>query len=63
MTKLKIDNKEFDLDALSDDAKAQLVSLQFCDQELDRIQAQAAAGSARGCSQCVLAPRQRQLPD
>jgi hypothetical protein len=30
-------------DKLSDEAKAQLVSMQFCDQELARLQAQAAA--------------------
>ena len=40
---MKIDNIEYDTDKLSDEAKAQLVSLQFCDQELQRLQAQAAA--------------------
>jgi hypothetical protein len=40
---INIDNVEYDTDKLSDDAKAQLVSLQFCDQELARLQAQAAA--------------------
>ena len=43
MTTITIDNKEYDFDKLSDEAKAQLVSLQFCDQELQRLQAQAAA--------------------
>ena len=43
MTTIKIDNIEYDTDKLSDEAKAQLVSLQFCDQELQRLQAQAAA--------------------
>ena len=43
MTTIKIDDKEYDLDTLSDEAKAQLFSLQFCDQELQRLQAQAAA--------------------
>ena len=43
MTIITIDNKEYDIDSLSDEAKAQLVSLQFCDQELQRLQAQAAA--------------------
>jgi len=38
-----MDNKEYELNSLSDEAKAQLVSLQFCDQELARLQAQAAA--------------------
>ncbi len=40
---IKIDNIGYDTDKLSDEAKAQLVSLQFCDQELARLQAQAAA--------------------
>jgi len=40
---ITIDNKQFDLDSLSEDAKAQLISLQFCDQELARLQSQAAA--------------------
>ena len=43
MTKLNIDNIDYDTDKLSDEAKAQLVSFQFCDQELARLQAQAAA--------------------
>ena len=43
MTTITIDNKHYDLDTLSDEAKAQLMSLQFCDQELARLQAQAAA--------------------
>jgi hypothetical protein len=43
MATIKIDNIEYDTDKLSDEAKAQLVSLQFCDQELARLQAQAAA--------------------
>ncbi len=43
MTTITIDNKDYDLDQLPNEAKAQLVSLQFCDQELTRLQAQAAA--------------------
>jgi hypothetical protein len=43
MQKIKIDDKEYDFDKLSDEAKAQLASIQFCDQELQRLQAQAAA--------------------
>ena len=43
MTTINIDNVEYDTDKLSDEAKAQLVSLQFCDQELQRLQAKAAA--------------------
>ena len=40
---IKIDNIDYDTDKLSDEAKAQLASIQFCDQELQRLQAQAAA--------------------
>lgn len=40
MTTINIDNVHYDTDKLSDEAKAQLVSLQFCDQELGRLQAQ-----------------------
>ena len=43
MATIKIDNIDYDIDTLSNEAKAQLVSLQFCDQELQRLQAQAAA--------------------
>ena len=43
MTTIKIDDIDYDTDKLSDEAKAQLVSLQFCDQELARLQAQTAA--------------------
>jgi hypothetical protein len=43
MPTITIDNREYETDTLSDEAKAQLVSLQFCDQELARLQAQAAA--------------------
>lgn len=43
MTKISIDNKEYDLDSLSKEAKAQLASIQFVDAELARLQAQAAA--------------------
>jgi hypothetical protein len=42
MPTLKIDNNEYDLDTLSDECKAQLASLQFVEQELARLQAQAA---------------------
>lgn len=42
MPTLKIDNKEYDLDTLSDECKAQLASIQFVDQEVARLQAQAA---------------------
>ena len=43
MTTINIDNIEYDTEKLSDEAKAQLVSLQFCDQELARLEVQAAA--------------------
>ncbi len=43
MPTLKIDNKEYDLDSLSDECKAQLASIQFVEQELVRLQAKAAA--------------------
>ncbi len=43
MLTLKIDNKEYDLESLSDECKAQLASIQFLEQELVRLQAQAAA--------------------
>jgi hypothetical protein len=46
MTTIKIDNVEYKVDKLSNETKAQLVSLQFCDQELQRLQAQAAVRSA-----------------
>jgi len=38
---ITIDNKEYDLDKLSDEAKAQIVSIQFVDAELQRVNAQA----------------------
>jgi hypothetical protein len=43
MAKINIDNVDYDTDKLSDEAKAQLVSVQYVDQELARLQAQAAA--------------------
>ena len=43
MTTIKVNNVDYDIDTLSNEAKAQLASLQFCDQELQRLQAQAAA--------------------
>ena len=42
MASINIDNMDYDIDTLSDEAKAQLQSLQFCDAELARLQAQAA---------------------
>jgi len=43
MPTIKIDDKDYDLDQLSNEAKAQLASLQFVDAELARLQGQAAA--------------------
>lgn len=43
MAKIKIDNVEYDSEKLSAEAKSQLVSIQYVDQELARLQAQAAA--------------------
>jgi hypothetical protein len=42
MPSIKIDNKEYDLDTLSEQCKAQLASIRFVEQELARLQAQAA---------------------
>jgi hypothetical protein len=42
MTIVKIDDKDYDSETLSDEAKAQLQSLNFVDQELARLQAQVA---------------------
>jgi hypothetical protein len=42
MTTITIDNKEYDLDSLSDEAKAQLQMLQLSDQEIARLNAQLA---------------------
>lgn len=39
MPTLNIDNKEYDLDSLSNECKAQIESVQFCDQEIARLQA------------------------
>lgn len=43
MTKITIDNKDYEIESLSEDARAQLVSLQYVDAELVRLQAQLAA--------------------
>ena len=42
MPTIKIDNIDYDTDTLSNETKGQLLSMQFCDQELARLQAQAA---------------------
>ena len=43
MATITIEGKEYDVDTLSDETKAQLGSLQYVDSELARLQAQAAA--------------------
>ncbi len=40
MNRITIDNKDYDLDMLSDEAKAQLQMLQLSDQEITRLNAQ-----------------------
>jgi len=40
---IKIDDIDYDLDSLPQEAKAQLASIQYVEQELLRLQAQAAA--------------------
>ncbi len=43
MAKLTIDGVEYDADAISEMAKAQLTSIQFCENELRRLQAVASS--------------------
>ena len=45
MPMIKIDDKDYDLDTLSQQAKDQLTSLQFVDNELIRLNAQVAVYS------------------
>lgn len=60
MPTIKIDNKEYDLDKLTDAAKAQLTSLQVADQEIQRLHIQLAiAQTARNSYAKAL---QEQLP-
>ena len=42
MATISIDNQDYDLDTLSEEAKAQLTSIQFVDAELQRLNAQVA---------------------
>ena len=42
MQTIKIDNKEYDVESFSNEAKAQLASIQFVDGEIARLQAQLA---------------------
>ena len=43
MAKVTIDDKEYESDDMTEDAQAQLVSLQFVNGELQRLQAKTAA--------------------
>jgi hypothetical protein len=43
MSTITIDNKEYEFESLSEDTKAQFVSLQFTDQEIAQLQARLAA--------------------
>jgi hypothetical protein len=42
MSRIKIDNKEYDLETLPDSVKEQLASLQFVDAETQRLKSQIA---------------------
>ena len=42
-TKVSIDGKDYNLDSLSDQVKAEITSLQFVETEIHRLQAQLAA--------------------
>lgn len=42
MALIKIDNKDYDTDKLSEDARKQLVNLRLTDQEIQRVQMQLA---------------------
>ena len=42
MTTVNIDSKDYEFESLSEDAKAQLVSLQFVDQKLAQLNAELA---------------------
>ena len=42
MANIIVDNRDYDVDTLSDEAKAQVTSLQFVDAELARLAAQTA---------------------
>ena len=43
MASIKIDDRDYNIDSLSEEAKAQLSSLQFCELELQRLQVKTAA--------------------
>ncbi len=64
MKMIKIDGKDYDFDALSDDTKKQLQSLQFVDAEIARMSSQIAVfktarlGYVNALSQTLQAPQQ-----
>jgi DNA repair ATPase RecN len=43
MTTITVDNKEYEFESLSEETRAQFVSLQFTDQEIAQLQARLAA--------------------
>lgn len=43
MTTITVDNKEYEFESLSEETRAQFVSLQFADQEIAQLQARLAA--------------------
>jgi hypothetical protein len=64
MEKLTINNHEYDIHSLSDDARAQLASLQFVDQEIIKLQAiLAALQTARNAYAMALQESLPAIPD
>ena len=43
MTTVTVDNKEYEFESLSEETRAQIVSLQFADQEIAQLKARLAA--------------------
>jgi len=63
MPNITIDDKEYDLDSLSNEAKSQLQMIQICDQELGRLNAQLAiAQTARAAYSKALQEALPELP-
>ena len=53
---ITIDDKDYNLDDLSDECKAEIQTLQFCEREIARLNAQlAVAGTARMAYQRAVA--------
>ena len=50
MAQVNIDGKEFEFDSFSDEAKATLVSLQFVQNEVSRLQSQLAIYKTAGAA-------------